>query len=121
MSFIYKASAIASTIFFVTVSTRSTRAIDWKPFTFTSGAGDTLTADSARVIVPENRAHSTGRTIQIAVVRIRSTAARPGAPIIYLAGGPGGAGISGTRGELFPTVLALRGVSDVILFDQRGT
>jgi pimeloyl-ACP methyl ester carboxylesterase len=95
--------------------------IDWKPFTLTSAAGDTITADSARIIVPENRSRPAGQSIQLAVVRIKSTAARPGSPIIYLAGGPGGAGIAGVRGDLFPTVLALRAVSDVILFDQRGT
>ena len=76
--------------------------VDWKPFVLTSAAGDTITADSARIIVPENRTRSTGQSIQLAVVRIRSTAARPGAPIIYLAGGPGGAGIAGVRGDLFP-------------------
>jgi pimeloyl-ACP methyl ester carboxylesterase len=124
MSFDHRLAIGIVTAIFAVMSTPALApapAIDWKPFTFTSGAGDTLTADSARITVPENRARSTGRTIQIAVMRIRSTATRPGAPIIYLAGGPGGAGISGARGELFPTVLALRGVSDVILFDQRGT
>jgi pimeloyl-ACP methyl ester carboxylesterase len=99
----------------------SAPAVDWKPFTFTSAAGDSIAADSGRVRVPENRVRSTERFIEIAVVRIKSTAARPGAPIVYLAGGPGGAGITGVRGDLFPTVLALRAVSDVILFDQRGT
>jgi pimeloyl-ACP methyl ester carboxylesterase len=96
-------------------------AVRWTPFTFTSAAGDTLAADSGRVVVPESRAHPGGPTIQIAVVRVRSTARRPGAPVVYLAGGPGGAGIAGARGEIFPTVAALRAVSDVILFDQRGT
>jgi len=103
------------------MSAHSAPSVDWKPFLFTSAAGDTVTADSARVTVPENRARPTGRSIQIAVVRIRSTSTSPRAPILYLAGGPGGAGIAGVRGDLFPTVLALRSVSDIILFDQRGT
>ncbi|MBA3403226.1 MAG: alpha/beta fold hydrolase [Gemmatimonadaceae bacterium] len=98
-----------------------TSSIKWTPFVFTSSAGDTLSADSARVSVPENRSRPGSARISLAVVRVRSTAARPGAPIIYLAGGPGGAGIGGVRGDLFPTVAALRTVSDVILFDQRGT
>src|SRR4051794_14648690 len=77
--------------------------VDWRPFRFTSVAGDTIAADSARIAVPESRAHPTGRTIQIAVVRIKSTSSAPRHPIIYLAGGPGGAGISGARGDLYPT------------------
>jgi pimeloyl-ACP methyl ester carboxylesterase len=103
------------------MSAHSAPVVDWKPFLFTSAAGDTVTADSARITVPENRATPTGRSIQIAVVRIKSTSATPRPPILYLAGGPGGAGISGARGDLFPTVMALRSVSDVVLFDQRGT
>lgn len=95
--------------------------VQWSPFVFTSFAGDTASADSGRVTVPERHGQPNGSKIQIAVVRIRSTAARPGVPIVYFAGGPGGAGISGTRGDLFPTVLALRALGDVILFDQRGT
>src|SRR5215218_8693079 len=103
------------------MSAHTTPSLDWKPFVFTSAAGDTVTADSARMTVPENRAHPTGRFIQLAVVRIRSTSPAPRAPIIYLSGGPGGPGIAGARGDLFPTVMALRAVSDIILFDQRGT
>lgn len=98
-----------------------TPAIKWTPFVFTSSAGDTLSADSARVSVPENRGRPESPRISLAVVRVRSTAAKPGAPIVYLAGGPGGAGIAGVRGDLFPTVAALRAVSDIVLFDQRGT
>jgi pimeloyl-ACP methyl ester carboxylesterase len=103
------------------MSAHSAPPVDWKPFLFSSAAGDTVTADSARITVPESRAKPTGRSIQIAVMRIRSTSATPRSPIVYLAGGPGAAGISGARGDLFPTLLALRAVSDVILFDQRGT
>ncbi|HVF41282.1 MAG TPA: alpha/beta fold hydrolase [Gemmatimonadaceae bacterium] len=95
--------------------------INWAPLTYTSAAGDSVAADSGRVTVLENRARPNGAKIEIAVVRFRSTAARPGAPIIYLAGGPGAAGIAGGRGDLYPTIQALRSVSDVILFDQRGT
>jgi pimeloyl-ACP methyl ester carboxylesterase len=114
-----RTSLLSATL--VLMSAHSAPSVDWKPFIFTSAAGDTVSADSARITVPENRTRPTGRSIQIAVVRIRSTSATPRSPILYLAGGPGGAGIAGVCGDLFPTVLALRGVSDVILFDQRGT
>jgi pimeloyl-ACP methyl ester carboxylesterase len=97
-----------------------TPTVQWTPFTYTSLAGESLAADSGRVAVPERHGQG-GGTIQLAVLRIRSTAAKPGAPIIYLAGGPGGSGTAGMRGDLFATVDALRSVSDVILYDQRGT
>ena len=50
-------------------------------------------SDCGYVTVPENRAADTGKTIQLAVVRIRSTAATPGAPVILGTGGPGGDGL----------------------------
>jgi len=100
---------------------QQTSTIQWTPFTYTSAAGETLAVDSGRVTVPERHGQSGGRTIQLAVIRVRSTAVRPGPPIIYLAGGPGGSGTAGIRGDLFPTVDALRAVSDVIVYDQRGT
>jgi pimeloyl-ACP methyl ester carboxylesterase len=52
---------------------------------------------------------------------LKSTAARPGSPIVYLAGGPGGTGTGTARGPRQPIFLALRAVADVIVYDQRGT
>src|SRR5438128_2223098 len=41
--------------------------------------------------VPENRANSDGRTIQLAVAVLKSTSATPAPdPVLYLSGGPGG-------------------------------
>ena len=93
----------------------------WSPFVYTSLAGDTVAADSARVVVPERHDNPSGAKISLAVIRIRSTAARPGAPIVYLAGGPGNAGTSSARGEIFATIMELRSLADVIVYDQRGT
>jgi pimeloyl-ACP methyl ester carboxylesterase len=60
--------------------------------------------------------------IKLPLVRFRSKAAKPSAPIIYLAGGPGGSGVtSAKRDQYFPAAMALREVGDVIFFDQRGT
>jgi pimeloyl-ACP methyl ester carboxylesterase len=63
-----------------------------------------------------------GRTIDLAYMKLSSQAATPSYPIVYLAGGPGGTGtltmyLSG-RYEIFQ---ALRGIGDVIVYDQRGT
>ena len=112
-------SLATMTVAFMSAHTQAST-VQWTPFTYTSSAGESMAADSGRVTVPERHGQG-GGGIQLAVIRIRSTAARPGAPIIYLAGGPGGSGTAGMRGDLFPTVDALRAISDVIIYDQRGT
>ena len=93
----------------------------WTPMVYTSLNGDTITVDSARVGVPERHGASGGKQISLAVMRFRSTAARPGAPVVFLAGGPGNAGTNSARGEVFSTIMALRSFADVIVYDQRGT
>jgi pimeloyl-ACP methyl ester carboxylesterase len=95
--------------------------IQWEPATLRSLSGDTLAADTGRVEVPESRTGRSNAKIRLAVMRVRSTAARPGAPVIYLAGGPGNSGFNGARGEIFPVIKALRERGDVIIYDQRGT
>jgi len=71
--------------------------------------------------VPEDRGDPGSRRIRLSYVRFPSTAARPGPPIVYLAGGPGGTATGTATGPRFPIFQALRGVADVIAFDQRGT
>ena len=78
-------------------------------------------AELGRFSVPERRGREGSRSIQLAFVRFKSTAENPGSPIVYLAGGPGGSGISTARGTRFPLFMALREHADVIAFDQRGT
>ena len=75
-----------------------------------------------RLWVRENRGSgSNQRLIQLAFVRLRSTATTPGPPIIYLAGGPGIPGIGmGQIPVYFALFERLREVADVILLDQRG-
>ncbi|WP_339870820.1 alpha/beta fold hydrolase [uncultured Brevundimonas sp.] len=71
--------------------------------------------------VPEDRRDPGSRRIRLSYVRFPSTAARPGPPIVYLAGGPGGTATGTATGPRFPIFEALRAVADVIAFDQRGT
>src|SRR5262245_38476564 len=80
-----------------------------------------LTAELGKLLVPENRRNTKSRLIELAFVRLKSTAQTPGAPIIYLEGGPGNSGIAAARGPALPLFLALRELGDVILLDQRGT
>ncbi len=79
-------------------------------------------ADCGYVTVPENRAAGTDKTIQLAVVRVRSTAANPGSPVLMGTGGPGGSGLQSASDAGFLTshadILADR---DWLFFSQRGT
>lgn len=90
--------------------------VDFKPVN-----GESVKADWGELVVPENRSQTSERTLKLAVVRFRSTTAKPRSPIVYLEGGPGVSGINGAFGFLFPVIADLRAVADVIVLDQRGT
>jgi pimeloyl-ACP methyl ester carboxylesterase len=75
-----------------------------------------------KLTVLEDRAKPEGRKIELAYLRLKSTAARPGAPIVYLDGGPGGSGVGLYRIDTYRQLFdELRSVADVILLSQRGT
>jgi pimeloyl-ACP methyl ester carboxylesterase len=92
-----------------------------EPYTFTTANGVKVDAERGTFEVPENRSDPGSRKIKISFVRFKSTSATPGDPIVYLAGGPGGTGTGTAQGPRFPIFMALREVSDVIAYDQRGT
>jgi pimeloyl-ACP methyl ester carboxylesterase len=73
--------------------------------------------DCFSLAVPENRARAAGKTISIPIVRYRSRSAKPGLPIVFLAGGPGASAIhqqlSGAHNPFVDD-------HDFILFQQRG-
>jgi pimeloyl-ACP methyl ester carboxylesterase len=71
--------------------------------------------------VPENRSNPASRKITIKYLRFPSTAKKPGYPIVYLAGGPGGSGMGALQGPRGAMAEALRELGDVIAYDQRGT
>jgi len=75
-----------------------------------------------RLDVPMTHDDPEGRTIEIAFVRLPSTATKPGSPIVYLNGGPGQAATPMAGDQGFIEAMApLRAMGDVILLDQRGT
>lgn len=81
-----------------------------------------LEAELGRLSVPADHARPGAGRMELAVARLRSTAASPQPPIVFLAGGPGQSGIAAARSSQYlPLFLALRAVADVILLDQRGT
>jgi pimeloyl-ACP methyl ester carboxylesterase len=103
------------------VASAATPALQVEPYAFRLRDGTTLSAERGRISVPEDRNDPRSRRIELGFVRLPSTSANPGAPIVYLAGGPGGSGLGTARGPRQPVFLALRAVADVIVFDQRGT
>jgi pimeloyl-ACP methyl ester carboxylesterase len=92
-----------------------------EPYVFEAANKQKVNAELGRFVVRENRRNPQSRLIELAFVRFKSTSPNPGPPIIYLAGGPGGSGISAARGTRFPLFLAMREIGDVIALDQRGT
>ena len=80
-------------------------------------------ADCGYVTVPENRAAGTDKTIQLAVVRIRSTAETPGAPVILGTGGPGSDGLGRIKLDhsFWSSRAGILEDRDWIGFTQRGT
>ena len=91
-----------------------------KPYTFINAAKEKTDSEFGTLLVPENRSDPQSNLIELAFVRFKSTSNNPGPPIVYLAGGPGGSGISAATGSRFPLFMALREIGDVIAFDQRG-
>jgi pimeloyl-ACP methyl ester carboxylesterase len=93
-----------------------------EPYTLRTFDGKQIPAELGKLSVPEDRLAKAGRKIEVAFVRLKSTATQPGPPIIWLAGGPGVPGVVfGRIPPYFELFDKLRGVSDVILLDQRGT
>lgn len=91
-----------------------------EPYTLAGPGGAQAEGELATLMVPENRAVAESRPIPLRFVRLRSTAARPGPPVVYLAGGPGGSAVRNGQGVRFAFFNRLREVGDVILLEQRG-
>src|SRR5688572_24563083 len=78
-----------------------------EPYVFESFRGEKVDSELGHLLVPENRQKPSSRLIELAFVRFKSTSKEPGPPIVYLAGGPGGSGISAGRGNRFPIFMAM--------------
>lgn len=99
--------------------------LQFEPYAFETARHSTIPAEVAYFEVPRHHAHPDGTTIRLRVVRLparhpsHDTPRR--APIVYLAGGPGGSGVGAARGTRWPVFDAMRADTDVLLLDQRGT
>jgi pimeloyl-ACP methyl ester carboxylesterase len=94
--------------------------LKFEPFTIPF-EGQNVTAELGRLVVRENRSSPKTNLIELAFVRLKSTAEKPGFPVVYLDGGPGSSAINIARApEYMRAFMKLREVGDVILLDQRG-
>lgn len=118
-----KIIACMTFLFFYTLGASAQKPGDVKiePRVFQNAKGEKVDAEYGTLFVPENRRNPKSRLLELAFVRFKSTAVKPGSPIVYLAGGPGGSGIGAASGSRFPLFMAMREIADVIAFDQRGT
>lgn len=93
--------------------------VQWRPYDLTTADG-VRAVEIGRLRVPESRDKKRSRQVDLAFVRLRSSAAKPAAPVVYLAGGPGGSGIAAAAGPLWPAFQQVLKVADILLPDQRG-
>ena len=83
--------------------------------------GTNIVGELGRLVVRENRSNPKTNLIELAFVRLKSTAEKPGHPVVYLDGGPGSSAINIARvPDYMRAFMKLREVGDVILLDQRG-
>jgi len=93
-----------------------------EPQTFRLPGGAEVSAQLGRLKVPENRTRPDSRLIEIVFLRIPSHAAKPAAPLIFLAGGPGNSTVSSARNpEALASWMPLTEIADLILLDQRSS
>jgi pimeloyl-ACP methyl ester carboxylesterase len=92
----------------------------FEPYQFKANNGTVVDAELGEFRVPQNRTHPDSRMLTLRFTRFKSTSPNPGHPIVYLAGGPGGAGTGAAMGTRFPLFMALREFGDVIAYDARG-
>lgn len=97
-------------------------AIEFTPYELVAQDGAKAQVERGEITVPVNRAHPNGKQIKLGFVRFPALRPAKAPPIVYLAGGPGGSGVDAARlPARFAIFQALREITDVIAFDQRGT
>lgn len=96
--------------------------LQFEPYAFETVGHGTHDAEVGWIEVPARHHQPGGPTMRLRVVRLRAIAGpSTRAPVVYLAGGPGGSGVGTARGARWPVFDRVRQHSDVLLFDQRGT
>lgn len=92
------------------------------PYAMQTKNNGTIATEEAFLEVPRRHSEPNGPRIRLRVVRLPATGGnRSAAPVVYLAGGPGGSGFGTALGPRWPVFDRVRRESDVLLLDQRGT
>lgn len=92
------------------------------PYAFETERHGTIAAEVAFLEVPRRHGEPDGPRLRLRVVRLPATGSDGrAAPVVYLAGGPGGSGVATARGPRWPVFDRVRREADVLLLDQRGT
>lgn len=92
-----------------------------QPWSLNIYQGKTLEVERGSFQVAENRSNKNTRSLTLFYVRLPALTNKPGNPIVYLAGGPGGSATEAAQWPRIALFQQLRQQADVILFDQRGT
>ena len=114
-------AAIGLALAVATPAQASPAALAFQPYTLQTKAHGSIPAEIAVLAVPRRHSEPDGPRMQLKVVRLRATGGNGrSAPVVYLAGGPGGSGIDTARGPRWPVFDLVRRETDVLLLDQRG-
>src|SRR6185369_1686338 len=93
---LYVESMLALAFTLLLAAVPDTPAVRWEPFELPRGGG-ALQAQLGKITVPLRRGHPEAGTAELAFVRLQTAGAKKAAPIVYLAGGPGGSGVAAAR------------------------
>ena len=92
------------------------------PYALETERHGTIAAEVGFLEVPRRYSEPEGPRMRLRVVRLPATGGDGRtAPVVYLAGGPGGSGVETARGPRWPVFDRVRRETDVLLLDQRGT
>lgn len=92
------------------------------PYAMQTKSHGTIAAEEAFLEVPRRHSEPDGPRIRLRVVRLPASGGDGShAPVVYLAGGPGGSAFGTALGPRWPVFERVRRETDVLLLDQRGT
>lgn len=104
------------------VSAQSGADLHLEAATYTTASGQNIETETGHLVVLENRDDKSSTPIKIEFVRLKSKAASPIAPVVYLEGGPGSSASWMVESpQALERWVGLLSLGDVILLDQRGT
>lgn len=96
--------------------------LSFEPHDFETMRHGSFAAEVAFLDVPLRHDEPDSARTRLRVLRLPATGGDgSAAPVVYLAGGPGGSGVGTARGPRWPVFDRVRRETDVLLLDQRGT